>query len=246
MNPPNRDTSNKRFRAMQAAARQRKADFDAAPLPKSHIGMATCGIAAGALETRAAFEQALVERGIDARIPLVGCVGHCYAEPVVVIDHPASGFPPILYPVVNPGKATMLTKLFLEGGDPRLEHILGATVDNDLIPSVMEFPRFNQEKRVVMEKCGRIDPEDIYDYLAEGGYTALATTLESSPQAIIAEIEHSGLRGRGGAGFPTGSKWELARRAAGDDKIVICNADEGDPGAYMDRTILESLSLIHI
>jgi NADH-quinone oxidoreductase subunit F len=240
MNPTKRDTSNKRFRAMQDEARQRKAAFDAAPIPKIHIGMATCGIAAGALETRAAFEQALAERGIDARIHLVGCVGHCYAEPVVVIDHPASGFPPILYPEVNPGKATMLTKLFLEGGDPRLEHILGATVVNDLIPSVMEFPRFNQEKRVVMEKCGRIDPEDIYDYLAENGYAALAAALERSPQAIIEEIKHSGLRGRGGAGFPTGTKWELARRAAGDDKIVICNADEGDPGAYMDRTILES------
>jgi NADH-quinone oxidoreductase subunit F len=121
-----------------------------------------------------------------------------------------------------------------------LEHILGATVDNDLIPSVMEFPRFNQEKRVVMEKCGLIDPEDIYDYVAEGGYAALAATLERPPLDVLEDVKLSGLRGRGGAGFPTGTKWELARQSAGDGKTVICNADEGDPGAYMDRTLLES------
>ena len=134
----------------------------------------------------------------------------------------------------------MLVQLFLKEGDPRLEHILGATVDNDLIPSVMEFPRFNLERRMVMEKCGRIDPEDIHDYIAEGGYAALAKALLLRPAAIIDEIAAAGLRGRGGAGFPTGRKWALARDAAGDEKIVICNADEGDPGAYMDRTILES------
>ncbi|MFZ0614513.1 MAG: NADH-quinone oxidoreductase subunit NuoF [Desulfobacterales bacterium] len=240
MNPAARNISNQPFQVLRAEALRRRAAFDAAPIPKIHIGMATCGIAAGALETRAAFEQALAERRIEARIHPVGCGGHCYAEPVVVIDNPAAGFPPIFYPEVNAGKAAMLTKLFLEGGDPRLEHILGATVANDLIPSVMEFPRFNQEKRIVMEKCGRIDPEDIYDYLAEGGYGALAAALERPPADIVAEIKQSGLRGRGGAGFPTGTKWDLARRAAGTDKIVICNADEGDPGAYMDRTILES------
>ncbi|MFZ0133032.1 MAG: NuoF family protein, partial [Desulfobacterales bacterium] len=240
MTPAARDISNQPFQALRAEALRRRAAFDAAPMPKIHIGMATCGIAAGALETRAAFEQALAERGIEARIHPVGCCGHCYAEPVVVIDNPAAGFPPIFYPEVNAGKAAMLTKLFLEGGDPRLEHILGATIANDLIPSVMEYPRFNREKRIVMEKCGRIDPEDIFDYLAEGGYGALAAALERPPADIVAEIEQSGLRGRGGAGFPTGTKWDLARRAGGNEKIIICNADEGDPGAYMDRTILES------
>ena len=124
------------FNAIQAEARKRQSAFRDDSVPKIHIGMATCGIAAGALETKAAFEQALEARGISARIHTVGCVGHCYAEPVVIIDHPESGFPPIFYPEVNPGKATMLTKLFLEGGDPRLEHILGATVENELIPSV--------------------------------------------------------------------------------------------------------------
>jgi NADH-quinone oxidoreductase subunit F len=134
----------------------------------------------------------------------------------------------------------MLVKSFLEDGDPLFEHILGATEENELIPSVMDFPRFNQEERVVMEKCGHIDPEDIYDYIAEDGYSALVEALQLSPGEVISEVENSGLRGRGGAGFPTGKKWQLARRAKGEQKIIICNADEGDPGAYMDRTILES------
>ena len=214
--------------------------FDQSALPKIHIGMATCGIASGALETKASFETALAERGIDAHVHTVGCVGHCYAEPVVVIDYPDSGFPPILYPEVTPGKAKMLVKLFLEEGDPRFEHVMGATVENEMIPSVIEFARFNREKRVIMDRCGRIDPEQIHEYIADGGYGALATALCRTPETVIAEIEAAGLRGRGGAGFPTAKKWRAARAASGSDKSIICNADEGDPGAYMDRTLLES------
>jgi NADH-quinone oxidoreductase subunit F len=228
------------FSRLKDEADRRRREFADAPVPKIHIGMATCGIAAGAQETKAAFEEALVQLGITARIHTVGCCGHCYAEPVVIIDHPESGFPPIFYPEVSAGKAGMLAKLFLKEGDPRLEHILGATAANDLIPSVMEFPRFNLETRLIMERCGRIDPEDIHDYIAEGGYAILADVLERSPAGIIEAIAASGLRGRGGAGFPTGRKWALAREAKGPEKVVICNADEGDPGAYMDRTLLES------
>jgi NADH-quinone oxidoreductase subunit F len=228
------------YQAIADEARARKAQFDGSPLPKIHIGMATCGIASGALETQAAFEAALADRGIEALVHTVGCVGHCYAEPVVVIDHPDSGFPPILYPEVTPGKAKMLVKLFLEEGDPRFEHIMGATVENEMIPSVMEFARFNREKRVIMQRCGRIDPEQIHEYLADGGYGALSRALSRTPESVIGEIEASGLRGRGGAGFPTAVKWQAAQAASGSDKLIVCNADEGDPGAYMDRTLLES------
>jgi NADH-quinone oxidoreductase subunit F len=208
--------------------------------PAIHIGMATCGIAAGSLETKAAFEAALKQRGLPARIHTVGCMGHCYAEPVVIIDHPESGFPPILYPQVDAGKARMLTKLFLEEGDPRLEHLLGATEPNEMIPCVSEFARFSQEKRIIMARCGRLDPDDITAYIADGGYAALAVALEMTPAAIVDAVSTARLRGRGGAGFPTGRKWALAAEQTGPQKIVICNADEGDPGAYMDRTLLES------
>jgi NADH-quinone oxidoreductase subunit F len=238
MNLPSNENPDQLFSAIYEEAKRRRNAFKEADIPKIHIGMATCGIASGAIETKNAFETVLAERKIEARIHTVGCIGHCYAEPVVIIDNP--GFPPIFYHQVTPGKAKMLVKYFLEKGDPLFEHLLGAMEENDLIPAVTDFPRFSQEKRVVMEKCGLIDPEDIYDYIAEGGYLTLVKALKLPPEDIITEVKNAGLRGRGGAGFPTGKKWELARTAKGQQKIVICNADEGDPGAYMDRTILES------
>ena len=227
-----------RLAAVQEKARE--AISQHATLPKIEIGIATCGIAAGALETRSAFEQALSEFNIKAYIHPVGCIGHCYAEPLVKIHHPDSGFPPIFYHEVHPGKARMLVKQFLGGGDPCFEHIYGAAQTNDLIPSVSEFARFNREVRVVMENCGRINPEDMLEYIAAGGYEGLVSAMEMPPEEVIRKINESGLRGRGGAGFPAGIKWRMARDAPGTGKIVICNADEGDPGAYMDRTILES------
>jgi NADH-quinone oxidoreductase subunit F len=226
--------------ALKDAALGRQAAARAAHAITIQIGLASCGIAAGGLETQKAFIGALAEKGIDAQVRTVGCMGHCYAEPVVMIDHPRTGMPPLLYREINPGKARMLVRDYLTGGDPCLEHVMGATAENDLLPSVMEFSRFNLEKRVVMEKCGRIDPEQIDDYLAAGGYQALAQTLMRSPAQIVATIKASGLRGRGGAGFPTGDKWELVAGQTARQKHLICNADEGDPGAYMDRTIIES------
>ena len=222
--------------AAEAACRERRPEGQ----PVVRVALATCGIAAGALETLAAFRQAIAEGGIDARVETTGCLGHCYAEPVVVIDHPASGFPPIFYPEVTPGKAGMLTRFFLGEGDPRFEHMLGATEANELIPSVAEFDRFNREQRLVMDRCGRIDPASIDEYIADGGYAALARVLSGPPEAVVEAITASGLRGRGGAGFPTGRKWTLARHQAAERRYVVCNADEGDPGAYMDRTLIES------
>ncbi|NQT54709.1 MAG: NADH-quinone oxidoreductase subunit F [Desulfobacteraceae bacterium] len=226
------------FDDIRKKAEMRRNEIRDTMVPKISIGMATCGLASGALDTKKAFEEILSERNIEARIRSVGCIGHCYAEPVVIIDNP--GFPPILYHQVTPGKAKMLVKSFLEDGDPLFEHVLGAMEENDLIPQVSDFPRFNQEKRVVMERCGLIEPEDINDYIADGGYSSLVKVLQLPPDETIKEVNNSGLRGRGGAGFPTGIKWESAKNAKGHEKKIICNADEGDPGAYMDRTILES------
>jgi len=226
------------FAPIQAEAEKRFTEMKEKDNQNILIGMATCGLASGALEAKAAFEEAIEERKIDANIIPVGCLGHCYTEPLVIIEKP--GFPPILYHDVTPGKARLLVKAFLEEGDPVFEHILGAMEENDLIPSVMEFPRFNQEKRIVMANSGVINPEDIYQYIAKGGYSALVKALSIEPQKIINEIKESGLRGRGGAGFSTGKKWQVVRDSSEEEKAVICNADEGDPGAYMDRTILES------
>jgi len=240
MTPQNKENLVQTFNRIREKADARQRASQELSLPKIYIGMATCGIASGALETKKSFEQTLLEENIKASIQPVGCIGHCYAEPVVIIDHAQSGFPPLFYQQVTPGKAKMLVKSFLVGGDPLFEHVLGAMTENDMVPQIWDFPRFSQERRVVMEKCGRVDPEDIYDYIAAGGYSSFVKCLQLSPDEIIHKIQTSGLRGRGGAGFLTGRKWELARDAHGSKKIVICNADEGDPGAYMDRTILES------
>ncbi|RLB28736.1 MAG: NADH-quinone oxidoreductase subunit F, partial [Deltaproteobacteria bacterium] len=200
--------------------------------------MATCGLASGAVEVKEAFEEALKEQGIDARIIPVGCLGHCYAEPLVIVEN--AGFPPILYHEMTPGKAKMLVKAFFEEGDPLFEYILGAMEDNDLIPTVKEFPRFRNEQRILMAHCGLIDPEDIYHYIAMGGYSTFAEALSMQPDELLNEVQESGLRGRGGAGFQTAVKWEMVKNAEESERFVICNADEGDPGAYMDRAILES------
>jgi NADH-quinone oxidoreductase subunit F len=235
-----REGFDKVFNGILKEAETRRNAFKELRLPSIYIGMATCGLASGALETKNSFEDALKELDIEASIRSVGCIGHCYAEPVVIIDHPESGFPPVFYHQVTPGKARMLVKSFLGEGDPLFEHVLGAMVENDMIPQVSDFPRFNQEARVVMDRCGYIDPEDVYDYIADGGYSAFVKALQFTPDEIIEEVQSSGLRGRGGAGFSTGRKWEFAGSTVGHNKMVICNADEGDPGAYMDRTILES------
>jgi NADH-quinone oxidoreductase subunit F len=240
MNTPNDPTPLKALSELKAAALERQTAMQADHAVCIQIGLATCGIAAGGLETKEAFIDALAVKGIDAQVRTVGCMGHCYAEPVVLIDHPQTGLPPLLYREINAGKARMLVRDYLLGGDPCLEHVMGAAVENDQLPSIMEFSRFNLEKRVIMERCGRIDPEQIDDYLAAGGYHALAQALTRSPAQIVATIKSSGLRGRGGAGFPTGNKWELVAAQASQQRYLICNADEGDPGAYMDRTILES------
>lgn len=238
VNPNEFHKAREHYSLLVDKARERREKPDNPGMPKIHIGMATCGLAAGAAATRASFEESLAERGLKAGIHTVGCLGHCYAEPLVVIHNP--GFPPICYHNVSPGKAKALVGAFLVDGDPLFEYVLGAMEENDLIPTVLEFPRFNLEQRVVMKLCGLIDPEDMDEYLVAGGYAGLLKALAMPPEGVIQEVLASGLRGRGGAGFPTGRKWQIAKDAPGSRKVLICNADEGDPGAYMDRTLLES------
>ncbi|MCX7822047.1 MAG: NADH-quinone oxidoreductase subunit NuoF [Syntrophobacterales bacterium] len=209
-------------------------------VPTIRITMSTCARAAGAEETRKAIEDAIAAFGLSAKIIPVGCLGHCYAEPLIILDYPTTGLPPICYHSVNAGKARLIIQSYLQESDPAFEYIMGAMEENDLIPPVTTFPRFGLEERIVMTHCGRINPWDIREYIANDGYSALAAALTDLPERIIDEVEKSGLRGRGGAGFPTGRKWRLGRAQESNRKVVICNADEGDPGAYMDRTIIES------
>jgi NADH-quinone oxidoreductase subunit F len=202
------------------------------------VGVATCGRAAGALDVIKAFREEIEKRKIDCPVIEVGCMGHCYAEPIAVIQKP--GYPAIVYGRVNPVIAERLVNEFILGENPFPEFVLAALEPNEILPSFQDFPRAKYEHKIILKNCGHIDPTNIEEYIAAGGYAALAKALQKTPQAIIDEVKRSGLRGRGGAGFPAGQKWQTCRDAKGTPKYIICNADEGDPGAFVDRAILES------
>ncbi|MBN2809859.1 MAG: SLBB domain-containing protein [Deltaproteobacteria bacterium] len=233
------NSAKEKLRLLADSARERVRELKESPLPVIYVGCATCGRAAGALATIAGFEKALQENGLEAQIRQVGCLGHCYAEPLVIIQNP--GFPPLLYQKIGAGEAGILVRSFLkDGSDPCYEYLIGALEADENFPTLMDYPRYLYENRVVMEHCGLIDPEEIDSYLAVGGYAALAQGLEKGGAWVLEEVKAANLRGRGGAGFPAGKKWEIAREVEKTPKLLICNGDEGDPGAYMDRTLLES------
>ena len=203
------------------------------------IGTATCGRAAGALDTVDAFNKELARRNVEVPVIQVGCIGLCYAEPVVIISKPE--FLRVVYHNIIPELVPRLVEGYILSDDPCLELALGTLeVGEEEASYIPELPRFEHELRLVLRRCGYVDPGNIDHYIANGGYSTLEKALRLQPSKIIDEVKRSGLRGRGGAGFPTGRKWESCRNAKGTPKYVICNADEGDPGAFMDRVVLES------
>ena len=203
------------------------------------IGTATCGRAAGALDVVGAFDREMARRGLQVPIVKVGCTGLCYADPFVTISKPGSLR--VAYGNVTPETVSRLVEGYVAGDDPCLELALG-TVEGGKGETIIipELPRFEGELRLILRHCGYTDPENINHYIANGGYYGLEKALKMLPEDIIGELKESGLRGRGGAGFPTHQKWELCHKTEGSPKYVICNADEGDPGAFMDRVVLES------
>ena len=225
-----------RYRQLKESALLREEDLYRRPVVR--VGMATCGIAAGAAPVKEAFTRFIEEKGIDARVVEVGCMGHCYAEPLAIISKP--GFPALCYGYLDEDLVERLVEDFLLNDDPCYEFALVALETNDVFPTFSDVPRGVHEQKIVLEHCGFIDPGDIDQYIATGGYGALAGALAGEPAVVLERVKESHLRGRGGAGFPAGLKWEAAVRAGGGEKYVICNADEGDPGAFMDRSILES------
>ena len=190
------------------------------------VGLATCGIAAGAEPVYSALEKELAAIDAPVKLKRVGCIGMCYNEPLVDVVTEDGG--KSTYGHVRVEDVSRIVKEHVVGGQP---------VDDLLVP---DDGFFDRQVRVVLENCGIIDPESIDEYISKGGYEALKMALtEMSQQQVIDKITASGLRGRGGAGFPTGVKWGFAAREPGPDKYFICNADEGDPGAFMDRSVLE-------
>lgn len=215
--------------------------FTRADRPRILVGSATCGRAAGSLEVLGAFEEELKGKGVPGEVAVteVGCLGLCYAE--VLVEMSGADGRRVLYHGVEPKTVKELVESHLMEGKPVLKHALAVMEGEPLdgIPAFGELPMIRHQKRIVLRNCGAIDPGNVSHYIARGGYVGLGRALSMGPDAVIEEIKASGLRGRGGAGFPTGMKWTFARRSPGDVKYVICNADEGDPGAFMDRSVLE-------
>ncbi len=209
-------------------------------LPVIFIGMGTCGLASGADKVKTSIENELNKLNIIAEIIPTGCIGYCAKEPIVDIKLPNKER--ISYCEVTPKdvasllETTLVKKLVYE---KKLLGSFGNAADG--IKKINDVPFFKFQQKVVLENCGIINPNSIDEYIAAGGFKALDKALRiMSSEQVIQEIKDAGLRGRGGAGFSTGVKWEMANKKVADKKYLICNADEGDPGAFMDRSVLES------
>ena len=227
------------FAELQEQARQEWDELQNGEIPQIIVGTATCGRSAGAMAVIKAFEDALKEKGVQAVIVEVGCIGPCYAEPLVNIAKPGKAV--IAYRNVTKAMAAELVDSYLIGDDPLPNYTLGTIGEKTVegIPRLLDTPSFKPQERRVFRNCGIIDPTNINHYIANQGYAGLNKALGMSREAVVDEMKRSGLRGRGGGGFPAGRKWEAGLKAKGSQKYVVCNADEGDPGAFMDRAVIE-------
>jgi NADH-quinone oxidoreductase subunit F len=195
------------------------------------VGMASCGLAAGAGEVHRKLEEYLKAQTLPVKLQKTACIGMCFEEPLVEFSGTEAGS--VTLGQVDPETISQSLENYLAGREIGGRVILaekGTAIHNDLI---------NNQVRIVLRNCGRIDPQSLDEYIEAGGYSALKKALTLKPEEIVQEVKDSGLRGRGGAGFSTGLKWSFAQKAPGPKKYVVCNADEGDPGAFMDRSVLE-------
>ncbi|HCT64299.1 MAG TPA: NADH-quinone oxidoreductase subunit F [Lachnospiraceae bacterium] len=194
---------------------------------KMIVGKGSCGIAAGANKVSAAAEEYIAEKGITLPVSVAGCIGMCYLEPIVdVID--------------DNGEKTTYIKVTTETIKEIIDAVCNGKKAEQYIISPEDKAILDKQTRIALRNCGIIDPENIEEYISSGGYKALEKCIKSMTQdEVIEEIKVSGLAGRGGAGFPTWFKWTAAKNAQGTKKYTICNADEGDPGAFMDRAVIE-------
>ena len=207
------------------------------------IGKGTCGLAAGAQKVEDAIRAELSKLNIDADIKTTGCVGICAREPIVDIKLP--GGERISYCEVTPRAVPKMIKKTLVDGAIYDENFLGRYSENgntdEKHPDISKNDFFKRQMKVVLKNCGVVDPTSIDAYIANEGFKSLDKVLRHlKPEEVVKSVLESGLRGRGGGGFPTGKKWDFALKQKSEQKYIICNADEGDPGAFMDRSLLES------
>ena len=218
---------------MSFAARQQQAQaswqtFEQPDRLRILIGSATCGRAAGSLEVLQAFQAELARQDLSQATDIyeVGCLGMCYAE--VMVEIRGRDGKRVVYQGVEPRHVPALVESQLVQGQVYQPLVLAMmTAADDTIPAFTELPMIKPQVRIVLRNCGIIDPTNIDHYLARGGYSGMARALSMGPDQVIEEMKASGLRGRGGAGFPTGVKWGFARTSVSDQKYVICNAEIG-------------------
>ncbi len=228
-----------KFKSIISDSEKEWSDLQNSKVPVIYLGTASCGMAAGANKVKEVIKSTLKREKIKAKFVEVGCIGPCYLEPLMDIAMPGS--PRISYGNVNERLAKKILEKNLIEGDSLKKMALGhfGNDEYDGIDRFFDQPMIKHQTRIVLKNCGIIDPENIRQYIALGGYQGFYNILGKKPENVIDEITKSGLRGRGGAGFPTGKKWEIARNSKSDEKYLICNADEGDPGAFMNRSLLE-------
>jgi NADH:ubiquinone oxidoreductase subunit F (NADH-binding)/NADH:ubiquinone oxidoreductase subunit E len=234
-------------------ARDRKAPSE--EVGEIKIGLGSCCVASGSQRVQQALEKSLAETGINTQIKRVGCVGMCHRTPLLEVSVPEED--PVLYDSVKPEdvrrillkhyKPKTLSQRIKNAAYQFIENILEDPHSNGFTRHPMHFRDPNiqaflgRQKHIATEHSGQIDPLDLEEYRSKRGFEALASCLRDySPDDVIGQIKSSGLRGRGGAGYPSGKKWEIVHRSQDDTKYIVCNGDEGDPGAFMDRMILES------
>ncbi len=208
--------------------------------PVLYVGAASCGRAAGALDLIEDAKRFLAEKGVKASIVEVGCIGPCYLEPLVDVQMP--GQPRVSYNNVTPKLLQIILRSHLLDGIPFAKAAIGhfgKGTFHDIGP-FWDLPMLKPQVRIVLRNCGIIDPQEMDHYLARDGYRGFMKAMEMTPEDVIETVRRSGIRGRGGAGFPTYRKWTACRQAPGKVKYLICNADEGDPGAFMNRSLIES------
>ena len=229
------------YRDLRTEADRRWRELVSGEIPWIRIGTAMCGHAAGALDVVAVLDSELAKRGIEAKVSEVGCLGICFAEPLVDVVKP--GKPRTFFKNVTTEDVATIVEEYLANDsvpeDKVLGQLGGPMVEG--IPDMEDLPGISMQQRIALRNGGHIAPDDIYQYIANGGYSALnKAILDMDGEAVIKEMQDSGLRGRGGAAFPAGLKWSFLVRAPGPPKYILCNCEEGDPGAYNDKGILES------
>ena len=229
------------YTELKDKADQRWQELVSGDRPWIRVGTAMCGHAAGALGVVNALKSELESRDIEATVSEVGCLGLCSAEPLV--DFLKPGGPRVFFKNISPSDVSALIEEFLVSGSVPQDNALGYLGDGPVqgLQDLSTLPSMALQQRIALRNAGHIAPDDIYQYIANGGYYGLNKALfDMGPADALKEVTDSGLRGRGGAAFPTGVKWGFLVRSPGPPKYILCNCEEGDPGAYNDKGILES------